>query len=107
MLLASVALLPGAAIGQAVVTNPAPAPAAPAPLDRARANYEAILRGETTLFALTPTEQDEVRALDRRIRAQQPPDHRDPYERCLDAEQARLGHEPTALDQRVIETRCR
>lgn len=105
-LLASMA--PISALAQSSVTNPPPVAAAPQiPIDRAQANYEAILRGEKTLFDLAPAQQDEVREFDRRIRAQQPPDHRDPYERCLDDEHARLGREPTALDQRAIEARCR
>lgn len=102
---------PTVALAQSSASNPPSAPppaAAPqAAIDRAQINYEAILRGEKTLFDLAPREQDEVRELDRRIRAQQPPDHRDPYERCLDDEHARLGHEPTSLDQQTIETRCR
>lgn len=96
-----------AAAAQAVGSNPPPAPQPPTTLDRARANYEAILRGEKGLFTLSPTEQDEVRELDRRIRAQQPPDERDAFERCVDAEYGKLGREPTALDQRTIDTRCR
>lgn len=82
-------------------------PPAVEPINRAGANYEAILRGEKSFAQLTPTEQDEIRELDRRIRAQQPPDTRTTYEKCLDAEYARLGREPSELDQRVIATRCR
>lgn len=94
-------------LGPATVENPPPPPPSPTPLDRAQANYEAILAGRTTYFALTPHEQAEVRELDRRVRATQPPDTRNSSERCEDAEYARLGREPTALDQRAIEARCR
>ena len=77
------------------------------PSDRAHANYEAILRGETAYFNLTPEERREIAELARRMRAQQPPDDRDAHERCRDAEYARLGRAPSALDERVIATRCR
>lgn len=86
---------------------PPPPPSSAAPLDRARANYEAILRGEKTYFALSPAEQQEVAELDRRIRAQRPPEDSDPHERCREAEYAKLGRAPSALDARVIATRCR
>lgn len=87
--------------------EPPPPPPPVQSIDRARANYEAILRGEKGLFNLTPIEQEEVRELDRRIRAQRPPDTRDAFERCVDAEYAKLEREPTELDQRSIDTRCR
>jgi hypothetical protein len=90
-----------------VATGASAAEPQPAPLDRAKANYEAILRGEKRLFDLTPTEQDQVRALDHRIRATEPPDTRNPYERCYDAEVDKLGREPSDLDKRTIDTRCR
>lgn len=96
-----------APLGPATVENPPPPPAPPTALDRAQANYEAILAGRTTYFSLSPVEQAEVRELDRRVRATQPPDTRDAFERCQDAEYARLGREPTELDERTISTRCR
>ena len=104
--------MPFSILGAALLSALGPASvgtalATPAPIDRARANYEAILRGEKTFFNLTPTEQDEVRQLDRRVRATEPPDTRDAYERCRDAEVARLGREPSDLDTRAIDTRCR
>lgn len=76
-------------------------------INRAGANYEAILREQKAFFDLTPIEQEEVRQLNRRIRAQQPPDTRDAFERCVDAEYAKLEREPTELDRRAIDTRCR
>ena len=86
---------------------PPPPPPSAAPLDRARANYEAILRGEKTYFALSPAEQQEVAELDRRVRAQRPPEDSDPQDRCREAEYAKLGRAPSALDARAIATRCR
>lgn len=89
-------------------TAPPPADTSTATVyNRVRMNYDAIQRGEKRLFDLSPQEQDEVRELDRRMRAARPPDTRDAHERCLDEETAKLGHEPTALDQNTIEMRCR
>lgn len=105
-----ISILLATALGSAPVEATAEPPPSPPPvqsIDRARANYEAILRGEKGLFNLSPIEQDEVRQLDRRIRAQQPPDYRTPFDRCVDAEYAKLGREPAALDQRAIDMRCR
>lgn len=95
------------AVAQSSVSPDPPSATPTTPLDRARANYEAILRGEKTYFSLSPAEQREVAELDRQARAQPPPDDRDAHERCRDAEYAKLGRAPSALDQRVIATRCR
>jgi len=107
----------GLAAAQPAAAQPAGGMSAPPPspetytgavaVNRARLNYDAILRGEKRLVDLTPTEQDEVRELDKRMRAARPPEIRDAYERCLDDETEKLGREPTALDQRTFEMRCR
>lgn len=89
----------------AVTAGPALAAPPHAP-DRARANHEAILRGEKRLFDLTPVEQDEVRVFDKHLRAQVPPDTPDAGDSCQDAEFAKLGRAPTAADARAIAARC-
>lgn len=97
-------MLLGAAL---IIGLGAPAIAAPPPVpERARANYEAIMRGEKGFFDLSPAEQREIAALDKQVRAQ-PLDTRDSAERCRDEEYARFGGQPSDLDKRAIDTKCR
>ena len=81
------------------------AAAASVNLDRARQNYIAIMNGTRQLAELTPLEIQELRELDRRIRADQA-DERTPRQKCIDEEIEDLGQEPSELALRTIDLKC-
>ena len=74
----------------------------PVAADRARDNYEALLKGEIQLRQLTPSERAEILALLKMLR-----DDRSPSERCFEEQLERAGGSPTRLDQEVIDLKCR
>ena len=76
-----------------------------ADVDRAVRNYQAVVNGTRPLAQLSPEEVRELVELDARLR-EQALDLRTPRQRCIDAELARLGREPTELALRTIDLKC-
>jgi hypothetical protein len=75
------------------------------PAERAKRNYELLLRGEKQLRDLSPAERAEVGRLDQLLRAQ-PRDTRPAAERCRDEETERAGGSPSELELRIIALKC-
>ncbi|QPC86430.1 hypothetical protein GA830_06520 [Mesorhizobium sp. NBSH29] len=73
-------------------------------IDRARANYEALLHGRIQLGQLTQQELRDIVDLDAALRAR---DDRTRSQRCVDEEVERLGGSPSRLAWRVIDLKCR
>lgn len=93
-------------------TPPAATPTPPAPvasLDRvarARATYEALMRGEVSVSDLAPQDMQDIIDLDRALRGELP-DNRTPTQACVEDEVRRAGGKPTPLAWRVIDLKCR
>ncbi|TYB86070.1 hypothetical protein [Oceaniovalibus sp. ACAM 378] len=73
-------------------------------IDRARANYEALLQGRIQLGQLTPQDLRDILVLDRALRAR---DDGSRSQRCVDEEVERFGGSPSRLAWRVIDLKCR
>lgn len=73
-------------------------------IDRARANYEALLHGRIQLGQLTQQELRDIVDLDATLRAR---DDRTRSQRCVDEEVERLGGSPSRLAWRVLDLKCR
>jgi len=74
-------------------------------LDRARQNYIALMNGTRQLAELSLREIEELRELDRQIRAEEA-DKRTPRQKCIDEELENLGQEPSHLALRTIDLKC-
>jgi len=74
-------------------------------VDRARANYEALMSGRKYLNQLT--QQEQVDVLDFANAYREKPDTRSPSQRCVDKEIRRIGGTPSHLEQQVIDMKCR
>jgi len=81
------------------------AAADPTRIDRARANYMALMRGQKLPSQLTQKELADVIDLDRALR--DTPDTRSPAQRCVDKEVVRAGGAPSDLERQVIDMKCR
>lgn len=73
-------------------------------IERARANYEAMISGRKSLNQLSQQELRDLLAFDKLAN---PRDRRSPSQRCLDEERKRAGASPSRLEQRVIAMKCR
>jgi hypothetical protein len=81
------------------------AAADPTRIDRARANYQALMRGQKLPSQLTQQELADVVDLDKALR--DTPDTRSPAQRCVDREIGRAGGSPSDLERQVIDMKCR
>lgn len=76
----------------------------PARVNQARANYQALVRGDRQLSQLSRQELADIVALDQALRHR---DERSPSQRCVDAEVRRAGGSPSYLARQVIDLKCR
>lgn len=73
--------------------------------ERAKRNYEQIVRGQKQIGDLSPSELAEVAELDRVLKSK-PADKRSATQRCRDEEIKRAGGSPSELELRVIDLKC-
>lgn len=83
----------------------APAAHAETPAERAKRNYDLLMRGQKQIGDLSPAERAEVARLDQLLRTQ-PHDMRPAAERCRDEEIRRAGGSPSELELRIIGLKC-
>jgi hypothetical protein len=74
-------------------------------IDRARANYQALMHGQKLPSQLTQQDLADVVDFDRALRDK--PDTRSPMQRCVDREIGRVGGSPSDLERQVIDMKCR
>lgn len=92
-------------VAVAVILFAAGGARAETPAERAKRNYELLLRGEKQLRDLSPVERAEVSRLDQLLRTQ-PRDTRPAAQRCRDDEIERAGGSPSELELRIIGLKC-
>lgn len=73
---------------------------------RARANYEALMRGDLSVMDLSAQDLQDVIDLDRVLRGEQA-NGRAPEQSCIDREVRQAGGRPSQLAQQVIALKCR
>ena len=76
------------------------------PAERAKSNYELLLRGQKQLRDLSPAERAEVARLDALLRAPAPEPRPSAEQRCRKDEIARAGGAPSELELRIIGLKC-
>lgn len=75
------------------------------PAERAKRNYEALIRGEKQVQDLSPRERAELLKLEQLAKSRRP-DTRSATERCRADEIDRVGGSPSELELRIIGLKC-
>jgi hypothetical protein len=92
-------------LAAAVTLFGVPAAQAETSAERAKRNYEYLMRGQKQVRDLSPTERAEVAGLDQLLRSQ-PRDTRPAAQKCRDEEIERAGGSPSDLELRIIGLKC-